>query len=156
MLSLAIIISGAAGSTVGGIKLKRALTLSKATLWNFQRATLSPRQLLVRRLNGELLTLKAANQQLEEAAVLTFLWIASLVVAILMLLLVVPIKYGLSDIIFETVSALGTAGLTTGITGPPLHWVGKCVLMFLMWIGRLEIIPVFMLLMVPWEKLLRR
>ena len=39
------------------------------------------------------------------------------------------------DILFEIVSAIGTVGLTTGITGS-LSTIGKCVIIFLMFIGR--------------------
>lgn len=42
----------------------------------------------------------------------------------------------LGDIIYETTSAIGTVGLSTGIT-PELSGFSKCVVMFLMYIGRL-------------------
>lgn len=58
---------------------------------------------------------------------------------------VVPAEYTLSDIVFEITSALGAAGLSTGITGPSLHWLGKYLLILLMWMGRLEIVPVLLL-----------
>lgn len=40
------------------------------------------------------------------------------------------------NIAFEVVSAFGTVGLSTGIT-PHLSFVGKCIIIFLMFIGRL-------------------
>lgn len=42
----------------------------------------------------------------------------------------------LGDVIYETTSAIGTVGLSTGIT-PMLSDFSKCVIMFLMYIGRL-------------------
>lgn len=44
--------------------------------------------------------------------------------------------HGISDLIFEVSSALGTVGLTTGIT-PFLSNIGKLVLMLCMFIGRI-------------------
>ena len=55
-------------------------------------------------------------------------------------------QYALSDVIFETASALGNVGLSTGISHPDLPWAGKLMLILLMWMGRLEIIPVAILL----------
>ncbi|MGB5980702.1 MAG: potassium transporter TrkG [Nonlabens sp.] len=43
------------------------------------------------------------------------------------------------DIMFETLSALGTVGLSTGVTGE-LTFFGKCVIIALMFIGRLGVI----------------
>jgi trk system potassium uptake protein TrkH len=51
----------------------------------------------------------------------------------------------LNDVIFEAASALGSVGLSTGISEPDLHWVGKLILILFMWMGRLEIIPVLVL-----------
>ena len=41
---------------------------------------------------------------------------------------------------------VGGVGLSTGITHPDLPWLGKLTLICLMWMGRLEIIPVLLLL----------
>jgi len=46
---------------------------------------------------------------------------------------------------FEAASALGSVGLSTGISSPDLHWLGKLILILFMWMGRLEIIPVIVL-----------
>ncbi|MEM8809558.1 MAG: TrkH family potassium uptake protein [Cyanobacteria bacterium P01_G01_bin.38] len=155
MLSLAMVLGGAAGSTVGGLKLSRVLLLGRVVTWQLQKTLLSPRQLLPRRYNGRLLTPEQANRQVEEATVLAALWITSIFISVLILLKVVPAEYSLGDIIFEVSSALGAAGLSTGITSPSLHWIGKCLLIVLMWMGRLEIIPILMLIGAPCSQLIR-
>jgi trk system potassium uptake protein TrkH len=48
----------------------------------------------------------------------------------------------LNHVLVEVSSATGNVGLTSGITGPDLHWSGKISLIVLMWAGRLEIIPI--------------
>ncbi|MGB7084864.1 MAG: TrkH family potassium uptake protein [Phormidesmis sp.] len=156
LLSLAMVIGGAAGSTVGGIKLSRLLILADTAACRFRRTTLTPRQITIRRINGKPLTPKQANREIEDAVAIALLWIVSIVLGVLILLRLVPLEYTLSDVIFEVSSALGSAGLSTGITGASMHWLGKCVLIVCMWMGRLEIIPVLMLLGAPWSYLLTR
>ncbi len=156
LLSGAMIIGGAAGSTVGGLKLQRVLVLIKATFWRLQRTTLSPRQMMYCKVNGQLLAPEQARRQMENAIALAILWIGVIFLATLALNKLIPFEYTLSDTIFEVSSALGAAGLSAGISGPSLHWGGKVLLMLLMWMGRLEIIPVVMLLAAPWGYLIRR
>ena len=55
-------------------------------------------------------------------------------------------NFKLSDIIFEVCSAQGNVGLSTGITHIGMSSTAKIMLIFNMWIGRLEIIPLFILL----------
>lgn len=50
-------------------------------------------------------------------------------------------ELGLEYIVFEVVSALGTVGLTMGLT-PQLTEVGKIIILLLMFIGRVGIMTV--------------
>lgn len=154
LLSLAMVIGGAVGSTAGGIKLARVLALAEGILWHFRKPGLTQHQTYVRRINDRVLNPEQASRQVEEAAVLLVLWLLCLIVCVLVLAKIVPNEYTLSDVIFESTSALGAAGLSSGISGPSLHWLGKCALMLMMWMGRLEIIPVVMLLTVPFSYVL--
>ena len=149
LLSLGMIFGGASGSTVGGIKLNRVVYLGKAVIWRFERTGLRPHQLMRYRLNGRVVTSTEANRQIESAAVLAALWLSLIALGTFILLHIVGTEYTLSDVIFEVSSALGSAGLTTGISGPNLAWAGKVTLTLLMWMGRLEIIPVILLLSMP-------
>ena len=149
LLSLAMIMGGAAGSTVGGLKLNRVLMLLEAVSWRLRRMTLSPRQMTLRTVDGRKLAPEQASRQIEDVAALALLWIASIATGVFVLIPLVPAEYSFVDILFETASALGAAGLSVGITGPSMHWLGKSLLILLMWMGRLEIIPVLMILYVP-------
>jgi trk system potassium uptake protein TrkH len=64
---------------------------------------------------------------------------------VLALLHVVGESVPLSAIVFEITSALGNVGLSTEISHPDLHWAGKLILIIVMWLGRLEILPVLVL-----------
>ena len=53
--------------------------------------------------------------------------------------------YSLADAIFESASAQGTVGLSTGITDPSMSPVLESIYIIQMWAGRIEIIPVLVL-----------
>ncbi|MBU7014093.1 MAG: TrkH family potassium uptake protein [Theionarchaea archaeon] len=146
LLSLAMIIGGAAGSTVGGIKLIRVILLYKGVVWKFRKVSLSPAAVISYKLGSKSLSLDEANEEVAEAGLISFLWLFFLLMGVLVLLQTIPPQYTLGDAIFEVASAQGNVGLSTGITGPWMGTLNKVTLMFNMWIGRLEIIPVLMLL----------
>ena len=54
--------------------------------------------------------------------------------------------YGGINSLFEVASAQGNVGLSTGITSPTMPSIAEAFLIFNMWIGRIEIIPVLVLL----------
>jgi trk system potassium uptake protein TrkH len=148
LLTLAMIFGGASGSTVGGLKLTRVVSLFKAIVWRFQRITLTPHQMMRYKLDGKFISETEATRRIESAAVLAILWMSCIGISVFVLLNVIEPKYTLADLIFEVASALGSVGLSVGITDPTLPWLGKFILILLMWMGRLEIIPV--LLLVSW------
>lgn len=53
--------------------------------------------------------------------------------------------------LFDVVSTLGNVGLSTGIISGKLSTVPKLVLIFLMWLGRLEIIPILLTIQIGFE-----
>jgi trk system potassium uptake protein TrkH len=149
LLTAAMIVGGASGSTVGGIKLTRAVILFQGISWRFHRLWLRPHQIMRYKIDNQVIFRQDVVQRIESAATLATLWLLCIAVGIFILLHVVPSEYNLDDILFETASALGSVGLSIGITQPDLSWIGKLVLIVLMWMGRLEIIPVLLLLFVP-------
>jgi trk system potassium uptake protein TrkH len=54
-------------------------------------------------------------------------------------LLAMTEDFPLHQILFETTSAIGTVGLSTGITGGLTGW-GKLVIIFVMFVGRLGLL----------------
>jgi trk system potassium uptake protein TrkH len=120
--------------------------LYKGVAWKFRKVSLSPAAIISFRLGSKSLSSEEANEEVAEAALISFLWIVFLFLGIFILLKTVPPGYTLGDVIFEVASAQGNVGLSTGITGPEMGSLAKVTLMFNMWIGRLEIIPVLMLI----------
>lgn len=153
LLALAMVIGGAAGSTAGGVKLNRVAVIYKGLIWRFQRIYSRPHELVRYEIDGEVLSEEEIGRRIEAAGILIALWTLTLLVGVLVLLHVVPGYFDLNVVIFEAASALSSVGLSAGITTPSLAWPAKLTLILLMWMGRLEIIPVFILFSWPLGRL---
>jgi trk system potassium uptake protein TrkH len=145
-LSLAMFVGAAAGSTVGGIKLIRAITLLKGTRFRIQGVFYPDSAVRYLRLDGRRLSEAELSREFEEAAIIAFLWVLFLAVGLAVLLVTIGSSFTLENAIFEIASAQGNVGLSSGITGPGMPTPAKMMFLFNMWIGRLEIIPVLVLL----------
>jgi len=146
LLSFAMIVGGAAGSTAGGIKLFRAILLYNGVGWRIKRSISTPRRVFVHKLGDKSLSKDDAMDLINEAAIISFMWVIILSVGILLISMIVSSQgYSLGDVIFEVCSAQGNVGLSTGITNILMSPVAKSMLIFNMWIGRLEIIPIIVL-----------
>lgn len=145
LMSSAMIFGAASGSTCGGLKLSRIVTLYKAVVWHLQQIFLQPDQNIQYKLDGQEISELEAHFQIRTATVLTIFWLGFLGIGVLVLLQIVEPQYTVPDVFFEAASAMGTSGLSVGITNPELHWAGKLILILFMWMGRVEIIPVLVL-----------
>lgn len=144
ILAFAMIIGGAAGSTAGGIKLFRAILLYKGAGWRIKRAISTPRRVFVHKLGEKSLSKDDAMDLINEAAIISFIWVILLSVGIVVILNTTSGNFGNS--VFEVCSAQGNVGLTTGITSINMSPIAKTMLILNMWIGRLEIIPIIVLI----------
>ena len=156
LMIVAMLIGGAAGSTAGGIKLSRFIVVIKAIIWRLRRVALLPHEMMRYELDGEVIKESEANRRVEAAAVLAILWLCVVTIGIFILQYLKLPTSDLIDVIFEAASAASGVGISAGVTHPDLPWVGKLTLICLMWIGRLEIIPVLLLLSLPVKYLLNR
>lgn len=146
LLASAMIIGGAAGSTAGGIKLFRAILLYNGVSWRIKRAISTPRRVFVHKLGDKPLSKDDAMDLINEAAIISFMWVILLFVGIVIILWRTDMMTDkLGNVIFEVCSAQGNVGLSTGITSISMDPIGKVMLIFNMWIGRLEIIPIIVL-----------
>ncbi|ELK44600.1 TrkH family potassium uptake protein [Halobacillus sp. ACCC02827] len=76
-------------------------------------------------------------EDLNKAVVVTIVALFVCFTAVLVLSITEP--FSLNELIFEVTSAFGTVGLSLGIT-PGLSWFGKCILMLLMFLGRIGLL----------------
>lgn len=145
ILCIAMLIGGGAGSTAGGIKLIRIVIAFKGVSWTLTKSFLPKRAIKSLRFGDRRLDEEQFNSIESEANLIIILWILFLFLGVGVLSHVVAPQYTLSEVIFEVASAQGNVGLSTGITNAEMSYIGKVMLILNMWIGRLEIIPVFML-----------
>ena len=146
ILIIAMIVGGTAGSTSGGIKTMRAIMVVKGVGWWLKKIALPKEAVIPFRIGKRTLAEAHKNEELVEVSLLLNLWIIFLLLGVVVLLHVVPAGFNLDDVILEVASAQSNVGLSTGITTASLPAAGKIVLIFNMWIGRLEIIPAIFLL----------
>ena len=123
---------GCVGSTAGGIKILRLLILMRLLYLLVLRTSTSRHAVADISLEG---------QRLESDELLNALSIILLFILFTALswLPFVAMGHNPLDSLFEVVSAIGTVGLSTGITGPDLHPFLKGILGADMLLGRLEI-----------------
>lgn len=125
MLTYALMfIGGSSGSTAGGVK-----TVTAAILLLCAVSTLRNKKDI--EVYGRRITFDAVRK----AAAITAINFAAIFVATIIINICQP-YFGYSHILFECISAIGTVGMTTGIT-PQLETVPKIVIALLMYIGRI-------------------
>lgn len=115
-------IGGSSGSTAGGIK-----TTTLAVL--FLSAFASSRRIR----HVKVYKRRIEDNLVREAGAFFTVYITTVTAATMLLCALEP--FSLKEILFEVVSAIGTVGLTIGIT-PSLGTVAKIVIILLMFIGR--------------------
>ena len=131
-------IGGSSGSTAGGLKLMRLVVLAKLVQWTIRRSLL-PAEAQV--------PLKYADAPIESEPLRHLLGFTVAYVALIIAGGLALVLHGFApiDALFESASALGTVGLSSGITSADLSTWGKLVLCLQMWAGRLEVLPVLVL-----------
>ena len=131
-------IGGEMGSTAGGIKIIRLLILARLVQFAVRRNSVPSHAVIEPRLNGQ----RIEAQALTEVLTFTALFGAT---AFLSWIPFLWLGHDPLDSLFEIVSAMGTVGLSTGITRSELHPLLKAVLCLDMLAGRLEIIALLVL-----------
>jgi len=116
-------IGGASGSTAGGIKVN-TFGMLIATIWSTIRG----------REHAGVFGREFNTQQIYRAVAVIILALG--LIALSVFLLSIHEDFSFSSLLFETVSAFGTVGLSTGIT-PLLSTAGKLIITITMFVGRL-------------------
>lgn len=116
-------IGGSSGSTAGGVKIT---TIGVLCLKNWS--------VIKGKKDTEYMNKRIANTVVDRAIVIV--GVATLWILLVTLILSITEKAQFNQLLFETISACGTVGLSTGITSQ-LTVVGKIVIAISMFIGRL-------------------
>jgi trk system potassium uptake protein TrkH len=143
-----IMVSASAGSTSGSIKLVRHVVIAKMLHRELDQ-TVHPHRVAPLRVNGAVVDERA----LRAVIVFVFLYLGVLVAGALVILVdssVRGVSLGAFDALAAATTTLGGAGPGLGFAGPmgnfaPFSDVSKVALTALMYLGRLEIIPVLVI-----------
>lgn len=122
LTTILMFIGGSPGSTAGGIKTTTLAVMVIYVCSNLRNA--DGCNIFHRRISEEII---------QKAGMVFSLNLMLAIVSIIIILATNDLA--VEDVIFEAFSAIGTAGMTTGITRD-LNTVGKIVIMFLMYCGR--------------------
>jgi len=117
-------IGGSPGSTAGGIKTTTValVVLTMISVTKGRQET----EVFSRRINKD-----AVNRALAVLGIA-----AVIIVCVIMIMTLTESAHSFEDIVFETISAFGTVGLTVGLT-PKLSVMGKIIIAISMFVGRL-------------------
>jgi trk system potassium uptake protein len=137
-----MVVGGAAGATVGGIKLIRGYLLFQSARWRLRKALLPGEAVVPFRVGARNLHSDTMRQEVADASTFSFMFVLIIVVSITIVAYFAGPEFSLADVIFECISAQSTVGLSSGITDPSMSPVIETVFILQMWAGRLEIFPV--------------
>ncbi len=141
VLIFSMLFGGCVGSTAGGIKIMRLLILFRLLYLVILRTGLPRHAVADIRLEGR----RLESDEIQNSLTVILLFI---IFTGLSWLPFVAMGHNPLNALFEVVSAIGTVGLSAGITGPDLHPFLKSVLCADMLFGRLEIL-VWLVLLTP-------
>jgi trk system potassium uptake protein TrkH len=140
---------GSAGSTAGSIKIVRHLVISKVLTRELDQ-TVHPEYVAPLRVNRVIVDERTVRAVIAFVLLYVGIFVAG---AVLLLLDAHRVDLALSpfDAIAASATTLGNVGPAFGFAGPygsfePFSDVSKVIMILLMWIGRLEIVPVVALL----------
>lgn len=133
VLIFSMLSGGCIGSTAGGMKILRLMILMRLLYLMILKAGLSKTAVANIRLEGN----RLESDEIQNAMSIILLFV---LLTGLSWFPFVAMGYDPLDSLFEVGSAIGTVGLSAGITGPDLHPVLKGVLCADMLLGRLELL----------------
>lgn len=137
-LIILMVIGGCSGSTSGAIKIDRLVKFIKGAYWEILHVSLPEKAVIKSKLLGK----KIGDDEVKEAGIYIVLYIFFLIFGTIVLTFY---NNNFLYSLFEIASAQGNVGISLGVTSASLPVLSKITLIFNMWLGRLEILPVLLL-----------
>jgi DNA integrity scanning protein DisA with diadenylate cyclase activity len=147
ILIMLMAIGGASGSAAGGIKGYRVLLGYHGIIWWLKRIFVSPKIVVPFEYQGQVIANTVAENEVRNNMLVIILYFLTVSVATVVVLHFSAIFFESTAVIFEIVSAMSNVGITTGFVSPEMPYVAKWVFILVMWAGRLEIVPVLVVLL---------
>ena len=142
-----MMIGGAAGSTSGGVKVNRVILAYEGLVWWFRRLFVRGNVIVPFKHEGKNIPTKISEVELSKNMLTIFLYVIMIFIATLLALHLAPTGFEVHQVVFELVSAASNVGLGLGYLTSASPDVIKWLFIIVMWIGRLEIVPVLILVM---------
>ncbi len=147
LIAMLMFIGGAMGSTSGGIKVNRVTLAFHGVKWWFRRFFVSARVLVPLRYGGKTVGKEISDLAISKNMLVIVIYALTIFVATIITLHLYITSYRLEEVVFELVSALSNAGLSVGLISYASPFAVKWIFIILMWLGRLEIVPVIIIAM---------
>jgi trk system potassium uptake protein TrkH len=96
---------------------------------------------------GEKISEGVAEPEISKSMLVIILSVMTVFVATIIILQFNLLSLEVSELVFDVVSGLSCCGISTGYISAGMPLVSKWVFILVMWIGRLEVIPVIVLFM---------
>jgi trk system potassium uptake protein len=145
VLTMMVFIGGAMGSTAGGIKVNRLALAYEGIRWWFRRFFVSSRVIVPLRLGGKTISRELSDSAISRNLLVIVIYVLTIFLATIVTLHLYITTFRLDEVVFEIVSALSNSGLTVGLISPATPVPIREIFILLMWLGRLEIVPVILI-----------
>jgi len=148
ILFLLMFIGGSSGSTAGGIKLSRIALGYRGMVWWFRRVFVSGKVLVPFRYEGKVIPKNVAELEVSRNMLVILLYmIIIFAAAVLVMHAEGDIQVDSSNVIFDIITAICNNGISSGFVSPDMSPISKIAFIVIMWVGRLEVMPVIVLVM---------
>jgi trk system potassium uptake protein TrkH len=145
IVAMMMFIGGAMGSAAGGVKVNRVMLAFEGVRWWFRRFFVSNRVLVPLRFGGRTLSREVSDLAISKNMLVIVIYVMTIFVATVLALHLYITSFRMEEVIFELVSALSNCGLSVGLISAASPFAIKWIFIALMWLGRLEIVPVLIL-----------
>jgi len=144
LLIILMLIGGGTCSTAGGIKQFRVYLLWKMLWWEIKRYLMPRTAVLERPIWEGNRRVFLDDARIRQVMVFVFLYLGTYVFGVMILC---ACGYNLVDSLFEFASAIGTVGLSVGVTSPAMPDAALFSATIAMFLGRLEFVVVIVSLL---------
>jgi trk system potassium uptake protein TrkH len=144
LLILLMLIGGGTCSTAGGIKQYRLYLFCRLLVWHIKQSFMPRTAILERPIWEGSRRVFVNDARVRQVAVFVFLYLATFVLGVMLLC---ACGYSLGDSLFEFASAIGTVGLSVGVTSAQMPDAALWAEILAMFLGRLEFVVVIVSLL---------
>jgi len=145
VLALLMFIGGAMGSASGGVKVNRIMLAYHGIMWWFRRFFVSSRVLVPLKFGGKVVSREVSDLAISKNMLVIVVYVLTIFAATVITMHLYITSFRMEEVIFEIVSGLSNCGLSVGFISVFSPFIIKWLFILLMWLGRLEIVPLIIL-----------